>query len=151
MKISFDLDDTIIPGNKTFPIEKQSFTQKLLKLEHVRQGTIELFKELKKRNHKVGVYTTSFRSKTRIWLLFSLHGFSPDFIINQKANLQKLGKGATKYSKYPVAFNIDIHIDDSKGVELEGREYGFETIIIDEHHPDWANHILEEIEFFQSA
>jgi hypothetical protein len=47
MTISFDLDDTLIPGVKTFPVEKQSWLQKMLGIEPVRAGTIELMKLLK--------------------------------------------------------------------------------------------------------
>ncbi|GAB2687118.1 hypothetical protein GCM10027037_06600 [Mucilaginibacter koreensis] len=45
MKISFDLDDTIIPGSKTFETEQQTLLQKLLGTEIIRKGTIELFKQ----------------------------------------------------------------------------------------------------------
>jgi hypothetical protein len=144
MKISFDLDDTIIPGSKIFETEQQTLFQKLLGLESIRKGTIELFNELKRRNHTVGIYTTSFRSCVRIKLLFLLNGFSPDFIINQKRHLQKLNKSNIQCSKYPLAFNIDLHVDDSKGVEIEGRQHGFQTLIIDEHQPEWVNRVLEK-------
>src|ERR1700760_3054133 len=90
MKISFDLDDTIVPGIKTFETEKRTLIQKLFGLESIRRGTIELFRELKKRNHTVGIYTTSFRTRLRIKLLFISNGFLPDFIINQKIHLREL-------------------------------------------------------------
>jgi len=48
-----------------------------------------------------------------------------------------------KPSKYPTAFNIDIHIDDSKGIEIEGEKYNFQTIIIDENMINWTSVILE--------
>lgn len=142
MKISFDLDDTIIPGSKTFETEQQSLLQKLLGMEPIRKGTIELFRELKKRGHTVGIYTTSYRSYTKIKLIFLLNGFSLDFAINQKQHLHKLKSYSISSSKYPLAFNIDLHIDDSRGVEIEGQRYGFQTIIIDEGQPEWFNFVL---------
>jgi hypothetical protein len=145
MKISFDLDDTIIPGSKIFQTEQQTKIQKLLHTESIRIGTIGLFKELKKQNHTVGIYTTSFRSILSVKFLFLLNGFSPDFIINQKRNLRELNKSSMSCSKYPPAFNIDLHVDDSKGVEIEGQRHGFKTVIIDEHQPDWVNHVRIEL------
>src|SRR5665213_2799318 len=102
MKISFDLDDTIIPGSNLFETEPQTLLQKLLGIEHLRKGTIELFRELKKRNYTVGIYTTSFRSCLRIKLLFLLNGFLLDFIINQKRHLRKLNNSSIQCSKYPA-------------------------------------------------
>jgi hypothetical protein len=58
MKISFDLDDTIIPGLKTFETEQQTFLQKLCGIEKLRKGTIQLFRELKANKHQVGIYTS---------------------------------------------------------------------------------------------
>ena len=76
MKISFDLDDTIIPGIKTFETEPQTLIHRIFGIEKMRKGTIELFKALKTQNHSVGIYTTSFRSVYKIKLLFLLNGFS---------------------------------------------------------------------------
>lgn len=146
MKISFDLDDTIIPGIKTFETEPQTFIHRIFGIEKIRKGTIELFKELKKQNHIVGIYTTSFRSVFKIKLLFLLNGFSVDFIINQNKHLQALKNSQNKPSKYPSLFNIDIHIDDSKGVALEGEKYNFKTIIVDEDVESWKEFVLKNIE-----
>jgi hypothetical protein len=143
MKISFDLDDTIIPGLKTFETEPQTFVHRLFGIEKIRKGTIELFRELKDRKHCVGIYTTSFRSKTKIKLTFLLNGFLVDFVINQQRHLKELNDRQSKPSKYPTIFNIDIHIDDSKGVEIEGEKYNFQTIIIDEKETNWTNIVLE--------
>ncbi len=145
MKISFDLDDTIISGNKSFETERQTLFQKLLGMERIRKGTVELFKELKKRGHIVGIYTTSYRSCTKIKLLFLLNGFSIDFVINQRRHLLKLYGSNIHCSKYPLAFNIDLHVDDSRGVEIEGQRYGFQTLIIEEQYSEWVNLVLNDL------
>lgn len=150
MKISFDLDDTIIPGIKTFETEQETLLGKLLGVGPIRIGTIGLFAELKKRNHSVGIYTTSFRSYWRIKLLFLLNGFSVDFIVNQKRNLRALRNLDVQCSKSPLAFDIDLHVDDSKGVEIEGQRYGFKTLIIDEKLADWSVFVLQHIELMRS-
>jgi len=148
MKISFDLDDTIIPGSKVFETERQTLFQKLLGTELIRKGTVELLKELRKRGHTVGIYTTSHRSYGRIKLLFILNGFWVDFVINQKRHSQKLNNSGVHCSKYPLAFNIDLHIDDSKGVEIEGQKYRFRTLIIEEQQPEWRNLVLNKVKCY---
>ena len=42
-------------------------------------------------------------------------------------------------------FHIDIHIDDSQGVKMEGEKYGFKTIIISETDENWTQTILKSI------
>lgn len=59
MIISFDLDDTLIPGIKKFETEKRSISQKLCGIEKIRFGTIELMKSCKLQGHKIYIYTTS--------------------------------------------------------------------------------------------
>lgn len=144
MKISFDLDDITIPGKKTFETETQTFVQRLFGIEKIRKGMIELFKELKSRKPSVGIFTTSFRSTTRIKLTFLLNGFSVDFVVNQKRHTEGLGDRQNRPSKYPTIFGIDNYIDDSKGVEMEGEKYNFKTIIIDEKQPNWTTRFLKD-------
>jgi len=144
MIISFDLDDTLIPGTKQFETSARSFLQKLWKVEKLRTGTIELMKACQEKGHKVYVYTTSYRSPRRIWWMFYLYGIKLDKVINQQVHNQVVRMPA-KPSKYPPAFKIDLHIDDSKGVEMEGEKYNFRTIIVNENNPNWAAEILAAI------
>lgn len=144
MKISFDLDDTLIAKNK-FTLEKINLFHKLFGIERIRKGTIDLFRILKKQKHKIYIYTTSYRSKWRIKWIFYSYGISVDCIINQQKHLRKIKKLDFKCSKFPPMFNIDIHIDDSLGVKMEGEKYGFKTIIISEKDEDWTQTILKSI------
>jgi len=116
MIISFDLDDTLIPGNKKFETEKRSTLQKFWGIEMIRLGTIELMKSCKLQGHRIYIYTTSLRPASRIWWTFYTYGIKLDKVINQKKHEARLRDQSAFYSKYPPAFNIDIHIDDSKGV-----------------------------------
>ena len=143
MIISFDLDDTLI-SNK-FDIEKIYLFHKLFKIEKLRKGTIDLSKELKKQNHKVYIYTTSYRSIRRIKWMFYFYGLSVDYIINQQKHLRNIKKFDFNSSKFPPMFEIDIHIDDSQGVKIEGEKYGFRTIIISEFDENWTQTILKSI------
>lgn len=144
MTISFDLDDTLIANNK-FELEKTNFLQQLFSIEYIRKGTIDLFKELKKQNHKIYIYTTSYRSESRIKWTFYSYGISVDFVINQQKHQKKLRNTTIYCSKFPTIFNIDIHVDDSIGVEAEGQKYGFKTIIISETDENWTETILKKI------
>ena len=63
---------------------------------------------------------------------------------------QSIKIGYNRYSsKFPPAFNFHIHIDDLKGVGIEGEKYGFKTIIIKPSDKDWIikiNNKLKELE-----
>jgi len=142
MIISFDLDDTLIPANETdFPTEQRNLFQKILGVERIRNRASELFRHLKEQGHKVGIYTTSYRPKLKLRLHLLTYGISPDFIITEKENRQELSRRQINCSKYPPAFNIDLHIDDLPGVEREGQTYSFQTIIIKKDDIDWLNKI----------
>jgi hypothetical protein len=144
MKISFDLDDMIV-ANKLFELERQTLLQRIFGVERIRSGTISLFKELRIRGHSICVYTTSFRSVRKIRFLFLSYGIPVDEIINQVIHEKKVKSRGMTMSKYPPVFGIDIHVDDSRGVGMEGERYGFKTIIVSVNDTDWVNSILKEI------
>ncbi len=144
MIISFDLDDTLI--SKThFPLEKQNWLQRFLKIEGVRFGTKALFKALRSNNHHIYIYTTSYRSRFKIWLMFYTYGIPVDCIINQQLHIQRVLKKGKYISKFPLEFGIDIHIDDALGVKIEGDRHGFQTIIIAPDDEQWQATILNRI------
>jgi hypothetical protein len=49
-------------------------------------------------------------------------------------------------SKYPPAFGIDLHVDDSEGVAIEGREHGFRVVVVPPSDLDWANRVLAAVD-----
>ena len=77
--------------------------------------------------------------------MFFTYGISVDYIINQKKHISKLGEKSKDVSKLPSQFGIDIHVDDSKGVEMEGEKHHFKTIIISYNDVNWTESILEAI------
>jgi hypothetical protein len=83
MNISFDLDDTLIPGNYSFEMEPLTLMQRIFRTERLRFGTVQLMKELKSNGHKVCIYTTSYRSVFSIRWLFLLNGIQLDGIYNK--------------------------------------------------------------------
>lgn len=146
MRISFDLDDTLIPGSSyNFQTKRRNWFQKITSIEKIRKGTKELFKFLQKREHEVGIYTTSFRSKFKIWFQFLSYRIKPSFIINEKLNRIELKKRNISSSKYPPVFAIYIHVDDSKGIGIEGDRLGFKTIVVDNNAENWVEEIKKNL------
>lgn len=146
MIISFDIDNTLIPYSDEFEVEDKKLVSKILRAEHIRKGTINLFKELENKGHSIWIYTTSFRSIFNIKRTFKSYGLNPVRIINESINQEHLKKHNCKASKNPKLFGIDIHIDDSEGVKIEGEKYGFKTIIIRTDEKNWTNQIIKRVE-----
>ena len=144
MKISFDLDDTLIPGCITFPTEKQNAFQKLVGIEPIREGTIKLMKQLKTEGYSICIYTTSYRNTFAIRFAFWTFGIGLHTVVNQTKHNEVLKEKRNLYSKYPPAFNIDLHIDDSPGVGLEGQRFKFKTVIVNDDKL-WHNQILSAL------
>ena len=149
IKISFDLDDTLIcVGNvQTEPCRVPRLLRYWYR-EPLRLGSCELFSELAHRNCETGIYTTSLRSKSyvRRWLRF--YSICPSFVVNQQVHQQYCRKEQLQSppSKNPKLFNIDLHIDDSHGVRLEGEQFGFNTLIIEPNDGDWMHKVLQKVD-----
>ncbi|WP_394795947.1 HAD family hydrolase [Armatimonas sp.] len=109
MRISFDLDDTLICYQESVPAEPCRFTW--LAREPLRLGAKALILELQQSGHDVGIYTTSYREpwKIRLWLL--CYGLRPAFVLTQRDNdAHKI------HNKAPRAFGIACHVDDDETV-----------------------------------
>lgn len=140
MRIAFDLDDTLIAAY--FPAEAASLSARLLLRERLRLGTKALFQALRSKGHEIWIYTTSCRKKSYIKWLFRLHGLRLDGVVNQDIH-NRIVK--VSVSKYPLAFGIDVLVDNSKGTEQEGQCHGFRTIIIDPDDANWIETVLTEV------
>jgi hypothetical protein len=76
--------------------------------------------------------------------LFLSYGIWLDKVINKTVHDRVLGKQGQQVSKLPVAFNIDLHVDDSPGVEMEGLQYNFATVIVGEED-NWVEKVKEKL------
>ena len=128
MNISFDLDNTLIPNGKEFEIENRSGIAKLFGIEKIRKGTRELISDLQNQGHKIHIYTTSFRSKRKIRWTLKYYGIKVNRIINEKQNRKILKSRNINSSKFPPAFDFDLHIDDLKGVGIESERFNFKDV-----------------------
>ena len=143
MRISFDLDDTLVlHGNVSY----NDTDGKLLSGEVLRKGSVSLLKELVQ-DHELWIYTTSFRKPWVLKFSFWLKGIKINRVINETAHRQMLRTYCPDFqpSKYPKHFGIDVHIDDSKGVQKEGEIFGFNVIQVDPDDINWTETIISKL------
>jgi len=146
MRISFDLDNTLIPYNGEFPVEKRNFLGRLLGVEEIRKGSVELIKKLQENGHSIHIYTSSYRSKLSIRKRFAFYGISLNSVVNEKINRSTLSQLNITVSKYPPAFNFDLHIDDAPGLQLEANKFNFQVLILSSDSLNWRDSILKVIQ-----
>ena len=154
MKISFDIDDTLVLHQSESPIEPVMvpWLFRLFFRERVRLGTSELFHRLQEAGHELLVYTTSFRGPMHVkwWLRF--YGARIRKVINETHHQKWVVpryRGESWPSKHPGLFGIDLHIDDSLGVHAEGRRNGFRTLVVEPTDRDWVAKILDGVRYLE--
>ena len=143
MRISIDLDNTIVCGPD---VPREFLVPWWLRWyfrEPVRRGTRDLLRQLARQGCEVWVYTTSFRSAAYIRGWFGSFGVRLDGVVNQQRHLAEVGEQGP--SKLPSAFGIDLHIDDSEGVAIEGRRHGFRVLVVQPEQSDWTDRILAAV------
>jgi len=149
MRISFDIDDTLVCGPDV-PVEQSvPWWCRWMYPERLRHGTRELMRELAGRNHRLWIYTTSYRGPWYLRGWFRSIGIRVEDVVNQDRHDQVIGRmrfAGYPPSKYPRAFGIDLHIDDSEGVAMEGREHGFRVLVVSPNDVDWTTRVLEAVE-----
>ena len=144
MRIAFDLDNTLIRGDFDFPLEepKKYFFSKISSYEPLREGTHEIFKYCQNKNWETWVYTSSYRSTFYIRKLFWLYNIHLHGVVNQYIHDKYVKVRSTKY---PPTFNIDLLVDDSEGVKIEGERFGFKTLWIKPEDYDWQKRIKNQL------
>jgi hypothetical protein len=146
MRISFDLDDTLIcyrPGAVCEP-RLPWYLRLFVDDEPLRLGAPALMRRLQDRGWEVCIYTTSQRSPTAVRRWLRRHDVSVSGIINKDIHDSRLHPSPDRRtpSKNPAAFQIDLHVDDSDGVQQEGEEHGFRVLVVSPDDPQWAEKVL---------
>ena len=100
-----------------------------------------LLKALLMRRWQIWVYTTSYRSSGYLRGWFNCFDLPIGGVVNQSNHDQIVGRKGP--SKYPPAFGIDLHVDDSEGVRLEGERHGFAVVVVSPEDPDWTSRVLQ--------
>lgn len=154
-RVSFDVDDTLVCCGGAACCEASVIPQFIRRWlgEPLRAGTGALVRELRRRECSVWIYTTSGRSPfyIRRWLL--LHGIRVDGVVNSERHRQGLAAhGFSRLpSKFPPAFGIDLHVDDSEGVRMEGDRHGFRVVVIRPDDQHWTRRVLDAVARAQTA
>jgi hypothetical protein len=150
MIVSFDLDDTLFVDPEKVEIEKPiKFPFSLIYKDKMRKGTIELFDQIKKMNHTIIIYTSSYRSIDYIKGYFKKYkiAIKSEDIINGKRHADEVQRDHKQIlpSKIPSRYGSDLHIDDDISVEQNGQVYGFDVYLINPQDKEWVSKILKEI------
>jgi hypothetical protein len=145
MRLAFDLDNTLIRWGHEFPLEtpQRRIWAKLLGNEQLREGTKALTDFCRQCGWEVWVYTTSYRSAWRIRRLFWLHGIRLDGVVNQQRHDRE---ARARCTKHPPSFGIDLLVDDSEGVRIEGERHGFRVVVVKPEDAKWAEKVRAAIE-----
>lgn len=142
MRISFDLDDTLICYQPGVPCESglSWLWRCVAGDEPLRHGARSLLRRLRRRGWEVWVYTTSHRNPFAVRLWLWCHGVRVGRVINQDVHNRYLRRTPNDYppSKHPGAFGIDLHVDDSVGVRMEGEQHGFRVVVVAPDDGAWA-------------
>jgi hypothetical protein len=147
IRISFDIDDTLacLPHHSAAePSNLPEFIHNWMG-EPLRIGTRSLFRELRRQGHSIWIYTSSGRTPSYIRRWLMLYGIHVDGVVNSNRHQHALNRRglANAPSKLPSAFDIDLHIDDSDGVRIEGNEHGFRVLVVCPKDKTWAEQVLE--------
>jgi hypothetical protein len=146
MRLSLDIDDTIVCA-AAVPVDPPlSWWCRWRYPERVRRGTRTLLAELDRRGCEVWVYTTSHRSPRYLRGWFRRLGKRLGGVVNQSIHERTIGRQGP--SKNPSAFGIDLHVDDSPGVQQEGKRHGFAVVVVSPHDPDWVARVLAAVDAF---
>lgn len=144
MRVSFDVDDTLVCSACVPTEQVVPRWRRLWYTEQLRKGTKSLMADLLARHCQLWVYTTSYRSPRYIRSWFKSFGIPIAGVVNQTRHEQVVGRQGP--SKYPPAFGIDLHVDDSEGVGMEGDRHGFAVVVVSPDDLDWVTRVLDAVD-----
>ena len=150
MRISFDLDDTLICYGANTPCEPRPLWlwRMLTTGEPLRQGARLLMQTLSIQGCDLWIYTTSPRSPASVRLWLWSYGIWVRRVVNRDAHDRELRRVPHAFppSKNPAAFGIDLHVDDSEGVRIEGDRHGFRVVVVAPEDESWATKVLSAVD-----
>lgn len=154
IRISFDIDDTLACQLHHSAVERSRLPACVHRLlgEPLRLGTRALTRELRRQGCSIWVYTSSGRTPSYIRRWLMLYGIRVDGVVNSVLHNRALtvhGLSNTP-SKFPPAFDIDLHVDDSEGVRSEGHDHGFRVVVVDPQDENWAQRVLDAVAHVQA-
>src|SRR5215467_865019 len=148
MRISFDLDDTLIlksvdgPCDESLPVRRRGEAIE----ERLRKGTRELFQALHARGWEILIYSNSYRGKTDLVTWFTECGLPLCEVVNQQLHDQKQmesGQIGKRPAKFPPWFQVDLHVDDALEVQEDGEQFGFAVVRVAPDDTNWTAAVLK--------
>ena len=148
MRISFDLDDTLVCPGAPADARRPPWPLRRLFPESLRAGTRDLLRILALKGCEIWIYTTSFRSPLYVRGWCGSLGIPIRGVVNQDRHVREVGRDGP--SKHPGRFGIELHVDDSEGVAREGERHGFDVLVVrpDDQasdDQDWHRKVLDEV------
>ncbi len=154
MRVSFDLDEVLFVSEQTHKTEKELFfpLNRIYK-ERLRLGTPDLIKSLQKMGYEVWIYTSSFRTEDYIRNLFWWYGVKLDGVVNGNRHLKEVQRDSKVRlpQKIPSRYRISLHVDDEEVICSWGREYGFNTFLLEADDDNWKDKIIGRAEEIRNA
>ena len=149
MRVSFDLDEVLFVSPQTHRTEPAlPFPLNRIFRERLRLGTPELIRSLQGSGCDVWIYTSSSRSERYIRGLFRLYGVRLDGIVNAQRHKREVQRDRKEIlpQKLPNRYRISLHVDDETVICAWGREYGFNTYLLNAQDDEWKEKILRTVE-----
>lgn len=144
IRVSFDIDDTLVCGAEVPSEQLVPFLYRRRYPEPLRKGTRELLRSLSAHGCRVWLYTSSSRPAAYLSGWFACLGIPLDGVVNLGRHTAVVGCRGP--SKYPPAFGIGLHVDDSEGVAMEAQTHRFQVLIVSPQDPDWAGRVLDAVD-----
>ncbi len=149
MRVSFDLDEVLFVSPETHRTEPPlPFPLNRIFRERLRLGTPELIRSLQGSGCDVWIYTSSSRSERYIRSLFRLYGVRLDGIVNAQRHKREVQRDRKEPlpQKLPNRYRISLHVDDEAVICAWGREYGFNTYLLNAQDDEWKDKIFRTVE-----
>ncbi|MDG4557831.1 MAG: hypothetical protein P9F19_10670 [Candidatus Contendobacter sp.] len=97
-----------------------------------------------RRRCKIWIYTSSSRCPRYLKSWFASFGISVEGVVNLDRHERTVGLRGP--SKFPPAFGIDLHVDDSPGVAMEGADHRFPVLVVTPGDSGWVERVLSEVD-----
>jgi len=144
MRISFDIDDTLVCGAGVPSEQLVPFLYRRRYPEPLRKGTRDLLRSLHARGCRLWVYTSSSRPAAYLSGWFRSVGIRLEGVVNLERHAEVVGCRGP--SKLPSAFGIGLHVDDSEGVAMEARAHGFRVLVVSPQDERWTERVLGAVD-----
>ncbi len=154
MRVSFDLDEVLFVSPLTHKTEPElHFPKNKIYKERLRLGTPDLINSLQEMGYEVWIYTSSFRTEDYIKKLFKCYGVKLDGIVNGTRHLNEVQRNNKTIlpQKIPSRYQISLHVDDEEVISSWGREYGFNTFLLEADDDNWKEKVTKRAEEIRNA